>query len=650
MNSPPSDLEVRSLETLQQVVDAFGREGERRSQQEEMTAAVARAIVENRHLAIKAGTGTGKSLAYLIPAVLSGRRTVVATATKALQDQLSKKELPFLADLLPARFGEKHDRPLRWVVLKGRSNYLCRQHLEEEVGSRLLLSDDYGLSESELEAFIDWSKNTRTGDRSEAPVRLSAGTWDRFSVSFRQCPGKTRCWHGQQCFTEQSRSEARQADVVIVNSALLATSLTGSEAVPAPDLFVIDEAHGFAAVVSSIAGVSLSRSSFDEAARALESFESGSGAPLKKSGEQIAGLLGAHAGESLTPEDAPDLWDALILAGGRLTEIQQSLMDNQTMELIFDADSAKRSEEAQRQRSIANLGSLREEINRILDPPDGYVVFVDQQAHHLRLAPLDVAELLGDNLYRGATVILTSATLPETTPERLGFEDTNHEYVDVGSPFDYRRAGLLYCATHLPDPRGNSDRREGALADELEELINAAGGRTLALFTSWRVLEKVYEKLKKRLNWPLLRQETSQSTSAPELLRKFSEDQQACLFATMTFWQGVDVPGPSLSLVALDKLPFPNMSDPLFNARRSHAGSDEAFTQVDLPHCALLLAQGAGRLIRSSEDRGVVALLDPRLPKANYREEVLEQMPPFKRTTTRDEVIDFLEDIRRENS
>ena len=275
MNSPPSNLEVRSLKTLQQVVDAFGEEGERRSQQEEMTAAVSRAIVENRHLAIKAGTGTGKSLAYLIPAALSGRRTVVATATKALQDQLSKKELPFLAELLPPVFGKERDRPLRWVVLKGRSNYLCRQHLEEEVGSRLLLSDDYGLSESELETFIDWSKNTRTGDRSEAPVGLSAGTWKRFSVSSRQCPGKTRCWHGPQCFTEQSRSEARQADVVIVNSALLATSLEGSEAVPVPDLFVIDEAHGFAEVVSSITGVALSRSSFEEAARALKSFESG---------------------------------------------------------------------------------------------------------------------------------------------------------------------------------------------------------------------------------------------------------------------------------------------------------------------------------------------------------------------------------------
>ena len=645
MESPPCDLETRSLKVLKEAVDAFGDEGERRSQQEEMTAAVARAIAENVHLAVKAGTGTGKSLAYLIPAVLSGRRTVVATATKALQDQLTKKELPFLSNLLPPCFGEKQDRPLRWSVLKGRSNYLCRQRLEEEIANKLPL-DDYYMSQDDLQAFVKWSKNTRTGDRSELPLAMPGKGWERFSVSSRQCPGKSRCWHGEQCFTELSRSQARQADVVIVNAALLATSLMGSEVIPIPEVFVIDEAHGFANVVSNIAGASVNRSSFEDAARALEALKSSDGTPLRNSGERLAELLQEHAGQSLQPEDAPDLTEALVLAGERLTEAQQSLMDNQTMELLFDTDSDKRSGEAQRQRAIVNIGTLREEINRILNPPDGYVVFIEQTARSLRLAPLDVSELLADNLYKSATVILTSGTLPESVPANLGLGEVGHEYLDVGSPFDYQRAGLLYCAAHLPDPRSDSDLRNAALAEEIADLIEAAGGRTLVLFTSWRVLEVVYEKLEGRLRWPLLRQETSQGTSAAELLKEFSENPEACLFATMSFWQGVDVPGHSLSLVVLDKLPFPNMSDPLLRARRTRAG-DEAFKLVDLPHCALLLAQGAGRLIRTSEDKGVVAILDPRLAKANYREEILEQVPSFKRTITKNEVLDFLGGLRQ---
>ncbi len=643
------DLEADSLEALARAVDALGDEGERRAQQEEMTAAVSRAIVNDGHLAVRAGTGVGKSLAYLIPAALSGRRTVVSTATRALQDQLNRKELPFVAELLPPRFGEGKDRPLRWVVLKGRSNYLCLQRLEEELEGRLLPSGGHGFPEGGLETFIEWSKITSTGDRSEFPGRLPAETWARFSVSSNQCPGRSLCRHGSQCFTEQSRRHARQADVVIVNSALLATSLTGTESVPSPDLFVIDEAHAFAEVVSRIAGATLHHASFEEVAKAAESVEEGLGSPLRNSGAQIAQHLERHAGQSVSPDEAPDLWDALILAGERLAEARQGLMDNQTMELIFDAEVAKRSGEARRQRSIATAGALREEINRFLDPAEGCAMFVDRHAHSLRLAPLDVSELLQDGMYEGATVILTSATLDESAPASLGLNEDSHQYLDLGSPFDYRKAGLFYCAAHLPGPRDDPFVRNDALADELEELINAAGGRTLALFTSWRVLEEVHGKLEGRLRWPLLRQQTHQATPAAEFLREFAANKDACLFATMSFWQGVDVPGPSLSLVALDKLPFPPMNDPLINARRDHAGRDRSFAKVDLPHCAVLLAQGAGRLIRSSGDRGVVALLDPRLPKAGYRNEVLKLMPPFKRTIDKGDVLAFLRGLRRES-
>jgi ATP-dependent DNA helicase DinG len=256
------------------------------------------------------------------------------------------------------------------------------------------------------------------------------------------------------------------------------------------------------------------------------------------------------------------------------------------------------------------------------------------------VAPIDVAEVLTESLWETDTVVLTSATLPATLPDELGLPADRSELADVGSPFDFEEQALLYCAAHLPDPRAEAHPQ--AAADELADLIDAAGGRTLALFTSWRALDRMKELLDGRLAGPMLAQGDGTKRA---LIEQFIEDESASLFATMGFWQGVDVPGRTLSLVVLDRIPFPRPDDPLLQARRDRHKA-AAFRMVDLPRAATLMAQGAGRLIRSATDQGVVAVLDPRLASANtYRWELIRALPPMRRTKDRDEALTFLRGI-----
>ena len=294
--------------------------------------------------------------------------------------------------------------------------------------------------------------------------------------------------------------------------------------------------------------------------------------------------------------------------------------------------------EAQRLRALGAVSALSTDVAALLQRPEGTVAFVagSVAAPELRLAHLEVGEILREPLFAERTVVMTSATLGAATPVALGLERDDYRHLDVGSPFDYRSAGLLYCAADLP-PR-NSPAFTGAAITELELLVNAARGRTLALFTSHRMLAEAADALGPRLRWPLLRQG---DLPPPQLLERFAADEASCLFATIGFWQGVDVPGPALTLVTLDRLPFPRPDDPLLSARRERIG-DDAFRLVDLRRASMLLAQGAGRLIRTDADRGVVAVLDPRLATARYRDDLLEEVPPLRRTVDRAEVLEFL--------
>jgi len=651
--SPSEGAAAATARTLAAVVADLPGGGEARPGQEAMARAVATALSERRHLVVQAGTGTGKSLAYLVPAALSGRRVVVATATKALQDQLAQNDLPQVAAVLGSRFS--------FAVLKGRNNYLCRQRALEvsDGGIQPQLStaepDDRAVQDDpdadgdpssedptrlvdQVRALLAWAERSPTGDRGDLPFEPSARAWGMVSVAPRECPGAFRCPSGGTCFAEAARANAAAADVVVVNTHLYGAHLaSGGAVLPEHEVVVFDEAHELEAVMTSSLGVELAPGRLRGLGVMARSLVAGEDAPVIDALIEIAERLGAALAERvgtrvLGSEGAEDatLADVLGLAAARLDGLSTALGRRQR-DAAGDDDGAWA-------RLWSAAGHLANDLARLAARTDDEVAWVDgtRRAPLLRLSPIDVGPALAATLWGGVTAVLTSATIPPRAAERLGLDGSPLDELDVGSPFDYRSHALLYVARHLPDRR--TPEAEPALLDELEALIEAGGGRTLALFTSRRTTELAAATLGPRLTHRVLVQ--GQLPKA-RLLAIFAEDETSCLFATMSFWQGVDIPGRSLSLVVLDRLPFPRPGDPLTDAKRERAG-DAAFRLVDLPRAATLLAQGAGRLIRSNEDRGVVAVLDPRLATASYRHVLLAGLPPMRRTTDRRQVVDFL--------
>jgi ATP-dependent DNA helicase DinG len=629
---PPADRVTAALAKLADAVP----NGERRTPQEAMATEVADAIAKGRHLLAQAGTGTGKSWAYLVPAILAGKRTVVATATKALQDQLAGKDLPFLQEHLGREFD--------YAVLKGRSNYVCKQRLLETSGEGQLALDGLAdrASPTELAALRTWAESSPTGDRAELPVEPSFTAWAALSVSAQECPGARKCPSGEVCFAEGARRQAAEADVVVVNLHLLGLDLATDGAVlPEHDLVVVDEAHQLEDIVSDTCGFELSAGRFQNLARSVRAIldDPQSVDDVESSASMLSAVLSDHVGRRLKGTPDPAIVDALALTRARLDRVANAL---RAIPSDAGEDVATRKE-----RAVSLTTSLMVDVMGATDVPATSVAWVEGPDSNpkLRVAPLDVAELLRDQLWDAGPVVLTSATLPTGLSERLGLEGDDHRAIDVGSPFDYEHNGLLYCAAHLPDPREGS--YEAALHEELHALITAAGGRTLALFTSYRAMDAAVAALNGKLPGPVLSQ---RDMPKPALVAAFAADQSSSLFATMGFWQGIDVPGPTLSLVTIDRLPFPRPDEPLLQARREQARAD-AFRVIDLPRTATMLAQGAGRLIRSRTDRGVVAVLDPRLAKAkSYRWTLLEALPPFPRSKDRAEVEAFLKEIAADAS
>src|SRR3954451_6182990 len=623
-----------AVAALEEVVNHLPGGGEPRDGQRQMTHAVAEAIAAKRHLVVQAGTGTGKTLAYPVPAILSGRRVVVATATKALQDQLVGKDLPFLR----AHLG----RPFTYASLKGRANYLCLQRAKEVLGGstdeQMMMAGVDALADraprSELLRLIEWATESPTGDRADLAFEPSSNAWAALAVSARECPGASRCAVGGACFAERARAEAADADVVVVNIHLYGLHLaSGGAVLPEHDLVIFDEAHQLEEVISATAGIELSGGSFTALARAVKSILADERliGDLDASAGQMNDALAEHHGRRIRGLDQV-LTAAIEVGRGRVDHALATLRNvpgNNT-------DVANR-----KLRAIKAATALSDELATISQVPTTDVSWVEGPRHapRLRVAPIDVAPAL-ENLWRDVTAVLTSATVPRNLPMRLGLPVDDYEQLDVGSPFDFDANALLYCAAHLPDPR--ADGYETAMHAELESLILAAGGRTLALFTSWRAMEAAVAALRDRLPFPVLDQ---QSLPKPALVKAFTDDPASCLFATMGFWQGVDVQGETLSLVTIDRLPFPRPDEPLLQARREKARQG-AFALVDLPRATTLLAQGAGRLIRSATDRGVVAVFDPRLATARYRWDVVNALPPMRRTRERSEVEAFLRDIR----
>jgi ATP-dependent DNA helicase DinG len=608
---------------------------EDRPGQQRMAEAVADAIESGRHLVVQAGTGTGKTLAYLVPAILAEKRTVVATATKALQDQLALKDLPFVVEQLA-----EHGIEVEWAVLKGRSNYLCLQRLREFAApaqEQLDLEPVSHVLRAEVTRLAEWAGHTSSGDMAELEWSPSDAAWRTVSVGSDECPGADRCPMGRECWAELARDRAQVADVVVVNTHLYGIDVgAGGAIIPEHEVVVLDEAHGLEDIMSDTVGVELAPGRFVALAASVRAILadqdiSGSIADLAAAAREA---LSAYAGQRLRfplPDDVTE-----FLGETRLVLVR-------TGEALQKIDTAVEDAQQRKLRAMTMLARTLEYVEVALGEREGTVAFVSgsTDSPRLEIAPLDVGPALRSGVWERRTAILTSATVPATLPGRVGLPAETTDVVDVGSPFDYPTQALLYCAMHLPPPK--SPRYRDAVADELVHLINAAGGRTLALFTSWAALDHAATAVRDRVKVPII---TQRDLPKPALVAAFAESEETCLFATTGLFQGVDIPGATLSLVVIDKLPFPRPDDPLLSARRELLGA-AAFDTIDVPRAATMLAQASGRLIRRADDRGVVAVLDSRLGKARYRWDIVKALPPMRRTRDRSEVEAFLHDLRR---
>ena len=617
------------LQALASVTEALPAAEERPGQQH-MATAVATAIDAGRHLVVQAGTGTGKTLGYLVPSILAGKRVVVATATKALQDQLASKDLPFLVKHLGV--------PFDWAVLKGRSNYVCMQRVREiqdATTGQLELEDFAVTTKVEISRLIEWSGTTDNGDQASLTWAPSDRSWQAVSVGSDECPGASKCPMGDVCFAEAARARASVADVVVVNMHLYGLDIgSGGMILPEHDVVVMDEAHQLEDIMSDTVGAQVAGGRFARLAVALKRILDDPvivGA-IAEASATVRDALVPFLGQRLSSPFPDSVQDMLIDVRQRIQNAQDALRAIKT-----DVEDAK----ARTIRGQQLATRLQETIDLALAARTGYVSFVSGGPDYPRLeiAPLEVGGVLERGVWSKRTAVLCSATIPTSLGPRVGLPAESFDEIDVGSPFDYAHHALLYCAVHLPDPR--SPTFAAAVHDELVALITAAGGRTLALFTSWKAMDAAAEAVRARVKVPILTQRDLPKTA---LVKAFSDDEDACLFATAGFFQGVDIPGRTLSLVAIDRIPFPRPDDPLLSARREMLGA-EAFKQIDLPRASMLLAQATGRLIRNASDRGVVAVMDPRLGKANYRWDIVKSLPPMKRTRDRAEAEAFLREI-----
>jgi ATP-dependent DNA helicase DinG len=668
------DIARQALDDLARVTTAL-EAAEDRPGQQEMTVLVAKAIESRRHLVVQAGTGTGKSAGYLVPAIRAAtdsatgerRRVVVVTASKALQDQLATKDLPFIAEHLGL--------PFEWAVLKGRSNYLCLQRAHElgeqmsgakrpAAGAQETLAavgldhlesvDDLPLPvRADIKKLITWSTRTRTGDQADLDWAPSERAWSELTVSSEECPGAKRCPIGERCFAESARLAAAEADLTVVNTFLYGLDVaSGGAILHDHDIVIFDEAHQLEDVMSDTVGVSIGPGRFTRVAQAARKVLQDPAIPaaLSESGSALMQALAPSLGQRLSNPLPTSIAEVLAEARLRLNDTNAALgaiKDSiESPSRSGGAGSGSLDDAKQRVlRAQTLILRLTEHIDHALAFGEQYVPFVSggPESPRLEIAPLDVGPVLRESVWSKRTAILTSATIPASLIERVGLPAASTEAADVGSPFDYGSHALLYCAMHLPDPRNPAYSER--LHEELAALIEAAGGRTLALFTSWKAMDAAAAYLTSRSPALPYRILTQRDLPKPALIRAFTDDPSACLLATSGFFQGVDIPGDTLTLVTIDRIPFPRPDDPLLSARREQLGA-AAFRQIDIPRASMLLAQAAGRLIRTATDRGVVAVFDSRLGTANYRWDLVRALPPMRRTRHRAEAEEFLRSLR----
>ncbi len=639
MATPAKTLTVRQFFGRKGLLSEWHPNYEFRSGQLEMSEAVQSALADKRHLIVEAGTGTGKTLAYLVPAILSGRRVVISTGTKNLQEQLFFKDIPFL---------EKHLGPLRACYMKGRANYACRQKIYDAEKEPVL----EGLEEvADFQIIRDWEKSTETGDRAEIKtLPESSAAWAKIDARGERCTGQ-KCAQFERCFITKMHQKALESNIIIVNHHLFFADLAvkgDAEAggiIPDYAAVIFDEAHDVEEVAGQYFGVSVSNYQFDELIHDVASVVNRKEIDSQEL-DRILLTVGERSAYFLSLFNAPDGRTAFrsheaflmkhdeiyrdVLAGLELIALQLELL------------------KAAPEETIPLTHRAREIARRLKFFMDGDVYWIERRGRgtFLQATPIDVSSILDEKLFDVIdSVILTSATLAvagefEFTKARLGLR--NARTLVVPSHFNYAEQALLYVPQNLPDPRNSAFT--SAAAREIIELLFLSRGRAFVLFTSYQQMRLIYDRVSLEVPYQTLMQGTGPRTA---LLEEFRSTPNAVLFATSSFWQGVDVPGEQLSLVIIDKLPFAVPSDPIVEARvnaiREEGG--DAFHTYQVPQAAIALKQGFGRLIRSRTDRGVLALLDNRITKTRYGQIFFDSLPDYAFTTKREDVEKFFDHV-----
>jgi ATP-dependent DNA helicase DinG len=655
-----SDMSAKVRKALEVAVAAIG--GAPREGQIEMAEAVANALTNRHHLMVQAGTGTGKSLAYLVPGIVHGRKVLVATATLALQRQLIDRDLPAVVPVLEKELG----RSITYAIYKGVGNYVCLQKMNsDDVDADGALILEVSSLEKDAKRLIDWAKTPGvSGDRDDAP-EVDRRVWAANSVSGRECVGAEICEFGGKCFAVNAKAKAQTADIVVTNHTLLAIEIVDSHKIlPERDCVILDEAHEFMDRATQAVTEELTSNRVLRAAAMARKFMPG----------KLSDAF--HKAANDFHESMVDYGDGIkgdLTSQGRLEVIPQSLespirkiAENSkaiVQFLLADDEIIDTDALTERARVKGAVNEIATTAAKLLKLGDGLVLWYEPTFSTLYLAPLSVSEVLRENLLTKSPVIATSATLTvgkgfDSMAKSIGFvigeelnaelrddeiDPANLQMLDVGSPFDFANQGVLYMPKHLPEPGRDGPSQE--VLTELGELIDAAGGRTLALFSSWRGVEAADAHLRKVLEeLPIKIITQKRGDAVGPLVARFAKDETSVLLGTMSLWQGVDVPGNSCILVAIDRIPFPRPDEPVMSARaaQADAAGGSGFMQISLPRAALLLAQGTGRLIRSVDDRGVVAILDSRIVTKRYGSTLLNSMPPLWRTSDSAVVRDSL--------
>ncbi len=654
-----SEYSKKVRSALDAAVTAIG--GQPRSGQIEMAEAVANALTDRHHLLVQAGTGTGKSLAYLVPALVHGKKVLVATATLALQRQLVERDLP----KIKAALDKELNRDISFAIYKGVGNYICLQKMNNSPNDpEAQAVFEVSTLEADAKRLRAWAQSANaTGDRDDAP-EVDRRVWAANSVSGRECMGADECPSGSKCFAALAKAKAQTADIVVTNHTLLAIEIVDSHPIlPERDAIVLDEAHEFMdrttqAVTEEITAARVLRA----ANMARKHMPGKAGDALFKASEKFAKAIGDYADDlKADPTKAGRLDKLPAVLEAPLRAVKEAV-SAVTALISADSEIIDPNSMAERARVKGALNEISQTATKLLKPGHTHVLWFEPTYSTLYLAPLAVSDVLRGNLLTQTPVIATSATLTvgksfDAIAKNIGFviggkndeeneedesedddkgimDPANLQILDVGSPFDFANQGMLYLPKDLPEPGRDGPSKEALT--ELGELIQAAGGRTLALFSSWRGVEAADEHLRNvlaELKIPIITQRRGDSVGP--LVEKFAKDERSILLGTISLWQGIDVPGPACTLVVIDRIPFPRPDEPVLSARAAEADAagGSGFMQISLPRAALLLAQGTGRLIRSLDDRGVVAILDSRIVNKRYGSILLNSMPPFWRSS-----------------